>query len=640
MVEEIQKYNHNQIIQWLEKKFPEGKGYKVYRNLEDIHALRAEFEKEPELRIDPRLPVDLICAQEEEESTEKGKKKFWHYTIFLVNSTQTISESLRKRLSFYQFYLSRIPSIQPNRLMIVVAIPHCFNVSAANKQFFEDNGFGLWQIDIDKNEKKEVVPAMNLRDRMSEEFKKAVDEPVEMKKPKEPKKVLPITEISKEISKDVNALREAIKKRAKDFVLFFEEYIDDAVESIAGISPEQFGKRYINRELMDKVSHLSENISYRQKLSTVVKEQLTEKGDEYVFTSEVFSLLWKEYIGLFYSDFLEVFDPGLQYIFADTREKGKIYRDHYLHQFQVFLLGVSIIDNLYEIFEKKYRNPELSWLIASSFHDIAYPVQLYDDWSEKFFKKVFNIDKSPGTLELKSNFVDQSFLSCMGYLIDSLCTVHLNKKLRSNWLGEENDLVQFFYKEITTAKNHGILSSISLLKMISPLGRKDKEKIEKKIKKTLKMTFHDALQKIFVPSVLAITLHESEIWSGLKEGRKKDKLPVVLPCLKFEDDPLSFLLIFCDSVQEWGRPSRFQEKEEIEERKRFYLKEFICDPNEVKITIWTPNYTKGEKFFRKKQDELRELQGFLQQTSTINFTICLKDKDNKGEDFSMEGPPS
>jgi len=645
MAEGIQKYNHNQIIQWLEKKFPKKKGYKVYRDLEDIPKLRAEVEKEPELRIALRLPVDLICAQEEEESTEKGKgkEKFWHYTIFLVNSTQTISESLTKRLSFYEFCLTRITSIQPNRLMIVVAISHYFRVSAANKQFFEDNGFGLWKIDIDKNEKKKVVPAMNLRARMSEEFKKAVDEPdetvdeleedveepnvtidepEEQKKSEGLKKTLPINKIAEEISINVNVLREPIKKRAKDFVLFFEEYIDDAVESIAGISPEQFGERYIDKKVMDKVLDLK-NISYNKELGKVVTEHLTEKANEYEFTNEVFSELWKNQIGLPYSDFLKNFEPGLQYIFADTREKGRIYRDHYLHQFQVFLLGVSIIDNLYEIFEKKYKNPELSWLIASSFHDIAYPVQLYDDWCEKFFKDVFTIDKSPGTLELKSNFVDHSFLSCMGYIIDSLHRSHLDKKPKPKWFCEKNDLVQFFYNEITTRKNHGIMSSISLLKMIQT------SKNKKKIKIKFKKEFQGVLQEIFMPGVLAITLHENEIWSGLKEGRNEDKLPVVLPCLKFENDPLSFLLIFCDSVQEWGRPSKSQEEEEVEKIKRFDLKEFECRPNlnEVKITINTPNHKDPYFSIDEFKDELA-IKALCKAINKNRYEINFKEPDN------------
>lgn len=650
MTEEIEKYNHSQIIEWLKKKFEKEK---IYKDLEESPEFQADVKKakdreKEEFFIYPQLSIDLIWVRKkseriDEDQIEKAngrtKKIFNHYTLFFAVSSKAIFEEemkdLKRRLLFYQFYLSRIS--EPKRFQIIVVVPHNVDVPEQSLKFFDGNGFGLWKVNIRKEKKEEeVCHPKSLRTRMIEEFKVSVDEPKNLGET--------IKKIFKEENlKDLSTFKEAIKEKenAEGFAIFFEQYILDAVDAIAGVTPDKFGKRYIDRGLLNLVSNNLGKVSYGKRLVELVNEHLDENKDDYQFTSESFSSLWEENIGIPYSKFLMTFEPALLHVFAEGEEKReKIYRDHYIHQFQVFLLGIYIIDKFYDTFSKKLKKPEISWLIAASFHDIAYPVQLYNDWCEKFFKKVFNIDKSPGTLELKSNFVDQSFLSCMGYLIDSLCMFHLNKELKSNWLGEENDLIQFFYKEITTAKNHGILSSISLLKMISPLDRKDKGRIEKKIEKTLKMTFQDALQKIFVRSVLAITLHEKEIWSVLKEGRKKDKLPVILPCLKFENDPLSFLLIFCDSVQDWGRPSKFQEKEEVEERKRFYLKKFICVPEEVKITIWTPNYTKGEKFFQKKQDELRELQCFLQQTPTIKFTICLRDKDDKGEDFSMEGPSS
>jgi hypothetical protein len=596
-------YNHNQIIEWIEKKYSSNLDYEVHRSLEDFPELLKDFKYKPELPFDFSLPIDLICAKKEEEPTENGKGEFWHYTIFLVNSTETFSKSLKKRLSFYQFYLSRIPSVQPNRFVIITAIPLDFPaLKQKDKDFFENNGFGLWRIDITKLDKQEEIPAKNLRDRMIEEFNKAVDEPDEtdddsykaaggtMLKNQQAtfKKTLPINKISEKISIDLNVLRENIKIRAKDFVLFFEEYIDDAIEGIAGIPPDQFGTRYIDRKVMDKVLDLK-NISYRAELSKLMNEHLTEKANEYEFTSEIFSSLWDDLIGLPYSHFLEKFEPSLLYVFADSRKGDKIYRDHYLHQFQVFLLGISIIDcfpNRFRI--DKYKKPELIWLITSSFHDIAYPVQLYDEWCKKFFTEVFKIPKSPASLELKTNFVDHSFLSCMSCIIKEFYRVHLNGDNVSNI--EENEIVQFFYKQITEIKNHGILSSISLLKMISPINEVNKN--EKKIKEKLGISLIEAWQYIFVPSVLAITLHDYKIWGGLIKEKTTDKSPKLLTTLKFENDPISFLLIFCDNVQEWGRPCKSQDIEGDGKIKRFYLKDFEClsNPDVIKITIWSPNH--------------------------------------------------
>lgn len=587
------KIRHNQIIKLLEKKFSR-LGYKIYRNLEDIRDFRAKYAKEVQLLIDPKLPLDIICTQEIEEETEEGKRKnFTYYTLFLVSSTGKLSETLKNRLLFYKFYLSRV--ISSKRLKINLVIP--YQKKKRGLEFFRDNGFGLWEV-IKEQKLGEIHKAETPRAQMIREFKESKDSP----------------------AKDTE-----LAKRGEDIALFFDKYIHDAVDAIAGVSPEQFGKRYIDRSLLDKMFELK-NISYGEELLEWINNHLTEKGNDYVFVSEVFSTLWEDHIKIPYTDFLETFEPSLQHIFAETRGRSdRIYRDHYLHQFQVFLLGLYIIDKLYDNFAEKYKKPEISWLIISSFHDMAYPVQLYDRWSGEFFNKVFKVPKELGYVELKSNFVDNSFLGCMSYIITRLCTVLLEGKARDNWVTERNDLVQFFYQKITEAKNHCILSSISLLKMVQDPKYANKITIDG-------MSSKNVLEDIFAPSALTIALHDEEVWQELKEIGGLHKL-------KFEDDPLSFLLIFCDNIQEWGRPSKSQVDGEEERWKKFYLKDIKYDPKKgFKITIWTPNHTKAEKFFKDKKTELGEIETFLQQPSGVKFAIRLEDKDHKGEDFEMEGP--
>ena len=82
--------------------------------------------------------------------------------------------------------------------------------------------------------------------------------------------------------------------------------------------------------------------------------------------------------------------------------------------------------------------------------------------------------------------------------------------------------------------------------------------------------------------------------------------------------------------------------DEKEERwKKFYLRDLKYNPKKgFDVTIWTPNYLKTEKFFTDKQDELREIQSFLQQPKYREFTVHLRDRDDKGEDFTMQGPSS
>lgn len=573
---------------------------------------------------EPRLPIDIFCS--------KGKGKEQEWCMVIVASINDISEEFQKKLLFYQYYLSL--HYNTSQYKIVLAIPDSAIVETIpyyakteeekKKDFYKEQGFGLWKISKKRNSKghdtfeiSEELAPMTLRDRQRGKFKNWFASRDNYLSPEEKR------ETSEEVSTQLEKIA-SNNQTSKYIARFFDTYIHDSVYGIAGFNPIKFEERYIDAKLPEQMLKL-ERISYQDDLFVAINDHLSNKGSEYKFVTDVFSKLWEKCIGISYSNFLQTFDPALQHIFAGERKKGIIYRDHYIHQFQVFLLGLYIINKRYYDFTKKCNKPEINWLIISSFHDIAYPVQLYDQWSDDFFEKVFNVS-GIANLDIKSNFVDKTFLGCMSYLIRKLCSDVLNEKVEDNWITEKDTLVRFFHDQITNAKNHCILSSIALLKEVQ------KSEYEEQIKGVLGIAgkFQDILDDIFIPSALAIALHDKKVWQELK---KKE-----LPLLKFEDDPLSFLLIFCDNVQEWGRPSQSAKKEE---KKRFYLKDLRYDSKRgFDVTIWTPNHAKTEPFFKDKKTELGGIKTFLQQPSNIKFVIRLEDKDKVGEDFEMKGPPS
>ncbi len=553
------------------------------------------------------LPVDLFCT--------KGKGKTQQCCVVLVASINNISDEFQKKLLFYQYYLSI--HYNPSQYRIILAIPASTTVVTtpyyAEKEeekgldYYKEKGFGLWKIRNKDDIDKETYCAMTLRDTIAKDFKNI-------------------------IAKD----KKGLKRISSKIPTFVDKYIHDSLYGVAFLNPVKFKERFIDVKLLYNILKL-ERISYRNYLFNAINEHLSYKDDEYDFVEKVFSDLWKEWIGIPYSDFLKTFDPALQHIFAEKNDEDKeededdkvVYRDHYIHQFQVFLSGLYIIDKYYDVFTEQYNKPEIIWLITSSFHDMAYPVQLYDKWSDDFFKKVFHIAEF-GNVELKTKFVEESFLSCMSGIITRLCSKLLQEDVSGDWYTKKYSLVQCFYKEITELKNHCILSSISLLKIIQ--GRYINEiTIDG-------MTSEDALQNVFIPSALAIALHDYKVWGKLKDDGewKEDKCP--LPVLDFNVDPLSFLLIFCDNIQEWGRPSWSNIEGKEERRKSFYLKDFTYDPTSgFFVTICTPNLRRTDKVFTKKEGELREVQAFLKQPQQLKFTIRLEDENNKGEDFEMQG---
>ena len=674
-MEKQKPYLHNDLTDCLEEILRAEEKYAVHRNLEDFPELREELETS-ELPIDPRLPVDLICANKVMEETESGEEKYWHYTLILVNSTEEISAKLIKRLRFYQFYLTRIGSIQPNRLRLVVAIPHQFDVAEENKKEFEDYGFGLWEIDIYGKKKTEAVVAKNLRDRISLAFSTVVKES-KAKATKKAEKWLPITKIAKEISIDPEVLKNAINKEAQDFVLFFEEYIDEAVEGIAGMSPEQFGKRYIDREILNSALKL-ENITYQDVLSRLINKHLTDKESDYDFTKECFKTLWNNNFDEDYPLALGNFEALLQQFFPT-------YREHFIHQLQVFLLGTIIINHLLKDpsnlsveggIDIQKDNLIKGWILASTIHDFTYPLQQYDVWSSEFVREQLSISEQLSFLELKNIYVEEDFSTCTEYLISQLKNNFIDT---DSWQRNKfhNAIRRFCYYEKTEKKNHGLMCSFYLQKKFINENKFDRE-------------FHE---KILLPAAIAVAMHDNEIWQiiggringnieqrwkyiaevlGLKEliehakithilrnggandedknkqiaeflrGERKNWIGDIyndisyiietkpIRGLDFKGQPLAFLLILLDNLQDYGRPCEDDESKQAMEAADIRLKEISYDQDSkiVAIRLFFSETEKSMRFMIEKLKILREIEKFL-RSPDIKFIVEYWDREKE-----------
>lgn len=593
--------HYNEIINWLEGYFRK-QGLPTYRGLEYSTEFQTDVgvakERGTKFSIDPMLPIDLVMVRSRKEidhETRKSKETY-NYTLFWVASSA--SRTLERNLLFYQIYLSRISEPRAVRIVIVIPSDSKKTLERSLHTIAKENGFGLWRITF--QEEPEVICApQSFLEHMENSFANP--------------------------PKDMMRFSRAIRDKAPDIALFFDRYIIDAVDAVVGVTPTDVGKRFIEREILDSVLNL-EKISYGQELKKLVIKHLREKSDDYDFVSDTFSTLWSHCnLGMNYSKFLEIAELPLYNIFASRK---KPYRDHYLHQFQVFLLGLGIIDKL-----KVGMHPDLDehpdidiqWLITSSFHDMAYPLELYDIWAKEFFDESIGIPDI-GVSDLKSSFVDKSLLSILGFLVNTLCEKHFDCPLKGNWLHEERELVQFFHDRITQLKHHCLLSSIFLLKQAQSKSPA-------------------LLDKLFVPSGLAIALHHrKDIWRKLPD-RKRDEVWKKLPqkrkfrSLDFKTDPLTFLLIFCDCIQEWGRPTRKYPKQDnlAGDEKKFILSSFKPTESGCSVIIKTPQISRTHKVFKSKVKEIEGLEEFLKSSSGLQFQITLEDRFGITRVFPITG---
>ncbi len=133
------------------------------------------------------------------------------------------------------------------------------------------------------------------------------------------------------------------------------------------------------------------------------------------------------------------------------------YRDHMVHRFQVFLMGSLIIDSKHEFYtstHKKFFNElasdsfDFAWLMCSTFHDICYPIQKYDQINKNLFRNFLESEEAPELffkrekLLLEDNnlkYIDQLVSLYNHYLnkgvtwtYDSLCCIDQRMRSESN----------------------------------------------------------------------------------------------------------------------------------------------------------------------------------------------------------------
>lgn len=202
------------------------------------------------------------------------------------------------------------------------------------------------------------------------------------------------------------------------------------------------------------------------------------------------------------------------------------YRDHFIHSFNVFILGHYIIRRLIMIIQSsegtffKSNNPRLSWMLTSTFHDIAYPIQQIELLLNTFFKSFIGIDP-----EYSINVRD--IITPIYYdFLKFICNWHKNP-LNPDFKNIQN--IDLSLYDLVNAKllkkDHGVISALILLHL---LGIRQG---------FLNSSDHNFLY-VHLPASHSICLHNLDLK------------------IDFTKYPLAFLLILCDEIQDWGRPTK------------------------------------------------------------------------------------
>jgi len=280
-------------------------------------------------------------------------------------------------------------------------------------------------------------------------------------------------------------------------------------------------------------------------------------------------------------------------------ESKSFYRDHYIHPFQVFLIGLLIVNahynELIQIIRKQFNLSEdeakivvdYTWLYSSLFHDIGYPLQKFKEWSKEFMKKFLGYDISIN-IDLTKSFITQQNSYTVLHYVDMLSDLY--NKLTGQTTTEFRDL---FLNEFLERQNHATTSALALMKIHENKLKSDDEKLVDKI--------------IVLLSALSIALHDKELFLKLTHP------------IKFEELPFAFILIFSDTVQEWGRPFELRKFED--EDIKFEIKKITSD--NVHLTLRFRN----RELMQNKYRECRKIRDKIIDEQQ-RFAITLTDFQN------------
>ncbi len=219
------------------------------------------------------------------------------------------------------------------------------------------------------------------------------------------------------------------------------------------------------------------------------------------------------------------------------------YREHYIHQFHVFLAGYICaeklgLDYLCNLLNKKYDPSQIKWteddivkaiFLQSMWHDCAYLSEFLEEVL-KYYITEFYLDWN--SFWKRSH----SFVSRLAKLL----TKEDEKKVK---------IEELFINEITKRQNHGVIASVQFM--------------EEYLEYTLHAPEDKKMNIIYLESALSIALHNWPVWKPLSD--------VLGDKITFYKHPLQYLLMYNDFVQEWGREVHREVIYSNEEPKLVYI---------------------------------------------------------------------
>jgi hypothetical protein len=271
---------------------------------------------------------------------------------------------------------------------------------------------------------------------------------------------------------------------------------------------------------------------------------ISEEAKKIHIITEVMKALWQDTPGVALLDSFKRFERFL-------RALGK--RDHFIHQFEVFLLGWFIMDFLgtkghsIKTLTSLEPQPFLKlWMLTAMGHDLGFPLQespkIFGALRELYGHQSVGLHRTSHFFaRLERKFVGVNFWGRSRLLRDLLSGIGVQIAEEiimgiAQTTGLTQEMARLVWNKMKGAsKNHGFLSALLL-------GR--------------------AVFRFFIPGgnlKKAATIDSQELQhfrlllGAIGLHHLKEELPFVIKRIEFTRNPLAYLLYLTDNLQEWSR---------------------------------------------------------------------------------------
>jgi hypothetical protein len=392
---------------------------------------------------------------------------------------------------------------------------HGICTSVVDVALEDSKGDTLGKIKIENHRKSDVVQSFEVFEQIEDPSNKGVKNLDDHdKKPH----ILCFTKEHKELLEVLaDSVTIAIEKILYSEDVTYKKYF--GIELLKKIN-ELTGMKGVNKDVHDTISEFYEPLEVTvedifgiEKIYDTVATYVTEIAQDLNLQST--------------SDLIDNIGPAFESLLGtDVR-----YREHFIHQFQVFLLGYYLInekESLQQLLIQYLHNhwsPNCNmddvirvWFITSMFHDCGYSVGTIEDWLEKYFSRVAVPAQSKVQWEAPTQFkIEWAFI----YSLYECEKTRLIEVINRNCAKPMGEIAEILKKAFIEKHDHGMISALLLMQNLqSPT-------IDENILKE---------------AGCAVALHTENVYSQF------DRLT------KITDFPFAFLLVFCDNAQQWGRP--------------------------------------------------------------------------------------